>query len=339
MIYGICGPAESGKSTVALELKDVVEIRDEGKTVLLMSFAFPIKSSLQTAFDWGLDQWEDRKWKESFDQRTGLIPREVAQKLGDIGRPDAWIRLAEIEIDKAYAASKGVDLVVVFTDVRYENEAAWIRSKGGKIIGRPHRESTTAASGHQSETECVRIVPDIIVPWVDDVNDLYAAVRDAINSKPLLWAPDRIELWADYVDLTKATAINMTEKHAKYGLYEEIGEVFGKLKRIERGDITKEEAREAILDELGDVCWYLAQIDPEVCVGGNFTLLNRTAPGWFVPDIITDLADEKWRYLLADLASLANVHGATLQEVCERNIRKTYDRWNRNQTKGQGDKR
>lgn len=43
------------------------------------------------------------------------------------------------------------------------------------------------------------------------------------------------------------------------GLCNEAGEALGKLKKVMRGDKTLEAQRDAIIDELGDVLWYLAQ--------------------------------------------------------------------------------
>ncbi|MEQ1494463.1 MAG: nucleoside triphosphate pyrophosphohydrolase family protein [Novosphingobium sp.] len=44
--------------------------------------------------------------------------------------------------------------------------------------------------------------------------------------------------------------------HMSAGLFEEAGEVSGKLKRLYRGDYTNEEFKAAALKELGDVLWY-----------------------------------------------------------------------------------
>lgn len=46
----------------------------------------------------------------------------------------------------------------------------------------------------------------------------------------------------------------------------EAGEVQGKLKKVWRGDRTLEEARDEILDELGDTLWYLTRMCLELGV-------------------------------------------------------------------------
>ena len=66
--------------------------------------------------------------------------------------------------------------------------------------------------------------------------------------------------WATYQDWTKSTAVYPEEKEEEYlmvGLANEVGELLGKYKKEIRGDGEKFEEK---IDELGDVCWYLARL-------------------------------------------------------------------------------
>ena len=66
--------------------------------------------------------------------------------------------------------------------------------------------------------------------------------------------------WATNQDWTKTTAVNPEEKEQEYimhGLASQVGELLGKYKKEIRGD---EEKFTDKLDELGDVCWYLARL-------------------------------------------------------------------------------
>ena len=66
--------------------------------------------------------------------------------------------------------------------------------------------------------------------------------------------------WATYQDWTKTTAVYPEEKAEEYlmlGLASEVGELLGKFKKEIRGDAEKLADK---LDELGDVCWYLARL-------------------------------------------------------------------------------
>lgn len=89
--------------------------------------------------------------------------------------------------------------------------------------------------------------------------------------------PRKIKTFDDYQQLTTKTARypdgedGMT--YLVEGLASESGEVFGKLKRILRGDYKfTDKVKKEIGMELGDVCWYWAQI----------LLRNRISMGKFI---------------------------------------------------------
>lgn len=50
------------------------------------------------------------------------------------------------------------------------------------------------------------------------------------------------------------------------GLANEAGELAGKVKKVHRGDMPLVDAEDAILDEAGDILWYLAQLCTEMGV-------------------------------------------------------------------------
>ena len=73
--------------------------------------------------------------------------------------------------------------------------------------------------------------------------------------------------WATYQDWTKTTAVYPEEKEEEYlmlGLASEVGELLGKFKKEIRGDefVENFDGKKVNdkLDELGDVCWYLARL-------------------------------------------------------------------------------
>ena len=66
--------------------------------------------------------------------------------------------------------------------------------------------------------------------------------------------------WATYQDWTKTTAVYPEKKAEEYlmlGLASEVGELLGKFKKEIRGDGGFHECK---IDELGDVCWYVARL-------------------------------------------------------------------------------
>lgn len=346
ILIGLCGPAGSGKSTLAEAI-----VKQDPARIHLRSFALKLKAVLNDLHGWEFDQWEDQEWKEG--THDGVCPRKEAQALGTFYRdqdPDFWIK-------RIHVKRFGPEEIIVITDVRYENEAAWIRSQGGIIVKRGGFNA--GSDGHQSETEQERIEADYEVPWYFDSTFMQAVtkahatrildlaeetkakhldeLRFALEQtvKPvLLIAPDQIWSWKDYVELTKATAINVTAAHVTAGLQEEIGEVWGLIKRKERGDYDGREDDYSVdmKKELGDVCWYLAQASlvtrKNVVWGRSYTSFASDFEAWLAgpgdPASIMDIAER---------------HDLTFSDIWLTNIQKTYDRWNRNQTIGKGDNR
>ena len=72
--------------------------------------------------------------------------------------------------------------------------------------------------------------------------------------------------WATYQEWTRTTAVYPEEKEEEYlmlGLASEVGELLGKFKKEIRGDGFTEHidmVTASKLDELGDVCWYVARL-------------------------------------------------------------------------------
>lgn len=56
----------------------------------------------------------------------------------------------------------------------------------------------------------------------------------------------------------KQESLNLT--YMALGLAGESGEVANKLKKVIRGDYTENDIKDAIIDELGDVLWYVAGV-------------------------------------------------------------------------------
>lgn len=123
MIIGITGKAGSGKDTVG-------KIIVEQYSFVRRAFATPIKQMLAAI---GIHE-PPREHKESPLDGWGFSYRRAAQLLGtEWGRAlhdEIWINAMSFELAKDAKAG----LHTVITDVRFENEAAMIRAKGGVII-------------------------------------------------------------------------------------------------------------------------------------------------------------------------------------------------------------
>jgi hypothetical protein len=139
-LIGLTGKARSGKDTVGNFILGAVG----GYTY---AFADPIRAMLR---GFGIDM-SDPYWqanKETVIPSLGVSPRHLMQTLGtEWGRklvnPDVWLILAKQKLLK-----NGPGMIV--TDVRFENEAKWIRDAGGLLI-HIERPDSQPVQTHESE--------------------------------------------------------------------------------------------------------------------------------------------------------------------------------------------
>ena len=140
-VIGLHGRARSGKDTVA---NFILAYRGG----YIYSFADPIRAMLvPLGIDMRDPYWQDRK--EEDIPALGASPRRLMQTLGtewgrELINPELWLILA-----KQRLINFGPGMIVA--DVRFENEAAWIRSQGGRIIHIERPDVRTVAA-HVSES-------------------------------------------------------------------------------------------------------------------------------------------------------------------------------------------
>lgn len=169
-LIGIAGPARSGKDTVANFI-----IAAQGG--YRYSFADPIRAMLrQIGVDMDDPYWRDRK--EQVIPALGVSPRRLMQTLGtEWGREqinaDLWLILAQQRL-----LSNGPGMVI--SDVRFENEATWIRSLGGRII-HVHRPDVAKIEEHISEGGIESQPTDVKLFNNGTLEELQDAVRGLLN--------------------------------------------------------------------------------------------------------------------------------------------------------------
>jgi len=120
-IIGIAGRAGAGKNTVAEMIPGAA----------VFGFADPLYEGLAAMLGVPEDMLRSRRNKETPLKWLGKSPRELMQTLGtEWGRgmvaQDIWLRLAKRRIE-TYGGT------IVFSDVRFDNEAEWIRNQGGEV--------------------------------------------------------------------------------------------------------------------------------------------------------------------------------------------------------------
>lgn len=148
-LIGLAGKARSGKDTVA----DMLAARGFER----YAFAQPLKQGVRAMF--GLTEAHtDGEWKEDVLPWLGRSPRYLMQTLGtEWGRQlvaeDVWLRLAQKRLDdmrEDAVCTFGRCRGLVISDVRFDNEAEWVRDQGGEVwhIARPEAQ---AVADHASE--------------------------------------------------------------------------------------------------------------------------------------------------------------------------------------------
>jgi hypothetical protein len=144
-IIGFHGPAFSGKDTAASAIKKTYPDTE------VFAFAGPLKEACKILFNFSDAQLYDPILKEQIDKRWGKSPRQILQWLGtDILRnminEDFFIMNMRQRIEDSEADN------IVISDVRFDNEAEFIRSLEGKVVKiERNGAKTTEHSGHITE--------------------------------------------------------------------------------------------------------------------------------------------------------------------------------------------
>lgn len=161
LVIGLTGLAGTGKSTAAAYLVEHYGFH-------AMAFADALKSMLELHlversinYAW----LHEPKLKELPIPGLNVSARQLMQTLGDWGRalhPDWWVlALADTAgLNSEPSQWAPVHDRLLITDVRYPNEAAWLRYVRGRLI-RLHREDAAPARAHDSEQYVMHLQVDL----------------------------------------------------------------------------------------------------------------------------------------------------------------------------------
>ena len=154
MLVGFTGPAGVGKDEAARQLRLALSYYSA------YAFAKPIKDALAAM---GFPEPATRAEKEAIIPNLGVSWRHMAQTLGtewgrNSVRSDLWLWLAK----EQYANHRNL----LITDVRFENEAAWVREVGGLMVHVYGRETTVAGqeATHSSEAGVAILTGAYLLP-------------------------------------------------------------------------------------------------------------------------------------------------------------------------------
>ena len=197
-LLGITGRAKSGKDTVGEYLQKAHQYKQ-------YAFADPIKKAAHEMFGIPLEAFYDQSLKEIIIPEWGFTPRKILQLLGtEAGREifdnDMWVKRGEIEWNNlkkeysniittqeitlhtkmAFEAPIRIPSGLVITDIRFENEAAMIRRRGGKVL-HMYRDDLEEIETHVSEAGIKMHDDDYIIDNNGSLADLVNIVDNMIE--------------------------------------------------------------------------------------------------------------------------------------------------------------
>jgi len=175
-VIGITGRAGAGKNTVADLIPGAVVIQ----------LADPLYAALAAMLGVPEAQLRDRRLKERAIPAIGKSPRQMLQTLGtewgrDLVDRHLWLKIAHERIQKL--ARAGAEVVVV-ADVRFANEAEWIRERLGGEVWEVRRPGLPVAAGHSSEAGLPDELVDRRIDNDGSIDELRVAMATARFASP-----------------------------------------------------------------------------------------------------------------------------------------------------------
>jgi hypothetical protein len=174
ILIGITGRARCGKDTAADYLSANIGFKK-------YSFAQPIKDAVKSIFGLTEDHVNGHL-KEVVLPDIGHSPRFLMQTLGTewgrkIVNDQVWLLAAHRKI-----ANLG-DYPIVIPDVRFENEASFIRNNGGLLI-HINRPDCQPVPAHERENGVSLMPGDVQIINNDSVEQLYKQVEHSVFNRP-----------------------------------------------------------------------------------------------------------------------------------------------------------
>jgi hypothetical protein len=194
-LIGLCGKKSSGKTEVAKILKNVIQISLEFNNYEFQEIAFAdkLKEVASDLYDIPLDFFNHPKGKDATNDKWGISPRVIMQKLGtEVSRtihPMTWIYHVESRVIEYFGSEMYKKLILCVSDIRFLNEAQMVKRYNGSIwkINRP---MLCKKDDHQSETELDLIDPEYIINNNGTIGELriniHRVLKDFFKNKKLL---------------------------------------------------------------------------------------------------------------------------------------------------------
>lgn len=173
-LIGITGKARSGKDTIARMLF-------AQHAFTRIAFADPLKLAAQQMFGLSKEQtWGDHK-KEEVIPYWGMSPRQMFQLLGNeavnpVFGADIWIKRWSM----SYAIFRDTDDIIV-PDVRFDHEAAHIRSLGGVIVEVLRGPGLVGSTGDHVSERGLSTLPEYTIDNNGTLEDLRVKVMSLVE--------------------------------------------------------------------------------------------------------------------------------------------------------------
>ena len=181
-IIGIAGYARTGKDTFGSIL--IKELNAIGLSARKLSLAFELKSDLDNFLQqkFGISAFtEDPKEKNFIRPLLICYGTELMRKKD----PQYWIR----KIQKTVDLNINSGIISVVCDIRFLNEATWLRKSGG-ILAHLKRSGVDPADKNENQNDdALREVSDFPIDWEsfteDYINKCKPIVKKFINNVKL----------------------------------------------------------------------------------------------------------------------------------------------------------
>ena len=158
LIFGISGIARCGKDTLGKHL--IAKLQKSGFPTIPISFASVLKYDLDPFLK---EKVNISAFTENTQEKEIIRPLLVAYGTNVCRKidPDHWIK----KIEKQVKASINSKIIVVITDVRYENECKWIKDNGGFMIHLSRMGQKPANFEEKVNDPIVRKISDHKIKW------------------------------------------------------------------------------------------------------------------------------------------------------------------------------
>lgn len=158
LIFGISGVARCGKDTLGKHL--ISKLNKSGFPAMNISFAMELKRDLDSFLK---EKLNISAFTESNSEKEIIRPMLVCWGTDTCRKidPDHWIK----KIEKQVKASINNKIIVVITDVRYENEAKWIKDNGGFLIHLSRMGQKPSNFQERLNDPIVKRSADHIIKW------------------------------------------------------------------------------------------------------------------------------------------------------------------------------